>query len=126
MRQERTVKAGVILLAAFPLITGVLALVAPSVFYEQIGRYGPENLHYVGDSGAFIAAFGAVLAVTVWRPSWRVPLLSLGAAWYALHALNHLFDTGEARSQARGIADCAALAMGAALHAGLARMQARS
>ena len=58
------------------------------------------------------------------RPTWRVPLLVLGAAWYGLHALNHLFDVGEARSDARGIADTALLAAGAALHGALARIAA--
>lgn len=115
MRQERTTRVGVILLAAFPLITGVLAMVAPRVFFEQIGRYGAENLHYVGDVGAFVAAFGLLLGLSAWRPAWRVPLLTLGAAWYALHAFNHVIDTDEARTQARGIADTAALALGAAL-----------
>jgi len=119
---DRTVRTGVILLALFPLVTGVLALLAPATFFEQIGRYAPENLHYVGDVGAFSAAFGAALLLAAARPAWRVPLLVLGAGWYALHALNHLFDVDEARSQARGIADTVALAAGAALHAALARI----
>jgi hypothetical protein len=99
----------------------VLALVAPATFFEEIGRYGPENLHYVGDNGAFSAAFGAALLASVTRPAWRVPLLTLGAAWYGLHALNHAFDVDEARSTARGVADTLALAAGAAVQAGLAR-----
>ena len=122
MSRERTVRTGVVVLALFPLLTGILALVAPATFFEQIGRYGAENLHYVGDNGAFAAAFGAALLASAARPSWRVPLLVLGAAWYGLHALNHLFDIGEARSDARGIADTVALAAGAALHGALARM----
>jgi hypothetical protein len=119
---ERSVRAGVVLLALFPLVTGVIALAAPDTFFEQIGRYGARNTHYVGDVGAFTAAYGAVLMAAAARPAWRVPLLVLGAAWYGLHALNHLFDVDEARSTARGIADTVLLAAGAALHLGLARI----
>lgn len=124
MSSERSVRAGVVLLALFPLVTGVMALVAPDAFFEQIGRYGARNTHYVGDNGAFAAAFGAGLLIAAVRPSWRVPLLVLGGLWYGLHAVNHVFDVDEARTQARGIADTAALALGAALHLGLARMAA--
>ena len=119
---ERSVRAGVVLLALFPLVTGVLALVAPDTFFEQIGRYGARNTHYVGDNGAFAAAFGLGLMIAAARRSWRVPLLVLGGLWYGLHALNHVFDVDEARTEARGIADTISLAVGAALHLGLARI----
>ena len=125
MTTERTVRAGVALLALFPLVTGAIALVAPETFFEQIGRYGPRNEHYVGDNGAFATAFGAALLLAAARRSWRVPLLVLGAGWYGLHALNHLFDIGQARSDARGIFDTVALAIGAALHLYLARLAGR-
>jgi hypothetical protein len=118
---ERTIRIGLVLLGAFPLAAGALALVAPAAFFDEIGRYGAENLHYVGDTGAFSAAYGGALIAAVALPSWRVPLLTLGAAWYGLHALNHVFDVDEARSTARGIADTVALGAGAALLAGLAR-----
>jgi hypothetical protein len=45
----------------------------------------------------------------------------VGAIWFGLHALNHVFDIDEARSDARGIFDTAALALVALLTAGLAR-----
>ena len=98
--------------AAYLLITGVMAMVAPDTFFDQIGKYGAENSHYVGDVGAFTTASGIGVLISIWRPSWRVPLLWVGAAWFGLHALNHAFDTGEARSVGRGIADTALLALG--------------
>ncbi len=55
------------------------------------------------------------------RPSWRAPLLWVGAAWFGLHALNHLFDVGEARSDARGWLDTVVLALGGVGSAFLAR-----
>jgi uncharacterized membrane protein len=114
------VRAGVVLLALVPLLGGIAEFVAPAWFYEQIGTYPPRNLHYVGDVGAFSLAYGAALLAAAWRPAWRVPLLVVGAGWFALHALNHAFDTDEARSTARGVLDTVLLAVGAALYALLA------
>ena len=94
------------------LVLGLLALFAPGTFFDDIGRYGVENSHYVGDVGAFTLAAGIALAVCVFRPSWRAPILWTGAIWFGLHALNHAFDTGEARSDTRGWLDTILLALG--------------
>lgn len=122
---ERALKAILLFAGAYHLLTGVLALVAPGTFFDEIGRYGAENLHYVGDVGALTAAAGFGLVVAAYRPSWRAPILWVGAVWYGLHALNHAFDTDEARSQARGIADTLLLALGAVGSAYLARVAER-
>ncbi len=109
---EREFRWALVFPAAYLLITGVMALVAPGTFFDQIGKYGVENSHYVGDVGAFTAAAGIGVLIAIWTPSWRVPLLWVGAAWFGLHALNHVFDIGEAKSDARGITDTALLALG--------------
>jgi hypothetical protein len=114
---ERTLRAVLALIAAYHVITGALALIAPDTFFDQVGRYGVENSHYVGDVGAFVLAFGVAVLLAVGRPSWRVPVLALGALWYALHALNHAFDVGQARSDARGILDTVYIGIGALLFA---------
>ena len=93
------------MVAVYHVAIGLLALVAPDTFFDQIGHYGVENSHYVGDVGAFILAFGVAIGIAVFRPAWRAPLLWLGALWYGFHAINHAFDTGEAKSEARGWAD---------------------
>ena len=103
------------------LTVGLLALTAPDTFFDQIGHYGVENSHYVGDNGAFTAAAGIGLLLAVQRPSWRAPLLWVGTIWFALHALNHLFDIGQAKSDARGILDTVSLGLIALLTAFLAR-----
>ena len=96
-------------------------LLAPASFFDAIGRYGLENTHYVGDVGAFVLAYGVALLLGVGRPTWRAPLLAVGALWYALHAFNHVFDIDEARSDERGIADTVLLLLGAGLLAWLSR-----
>ena len=118
-------RAVLVVLGALNVATGALALLAPDTFFDEVGRYGIENSHYVGDVGAFVLAFGIAVLVAAWRPSWRVPVLGLGAVWYGLHAVNHLFDVGEARSDERGMLDTAYIAIGAALFAYLAWAAAR-
>jgi hypothetical protein len=122
---ERALRAVLALVAAYHVASGALALVAPDTFFEQIGNYGVENSHYVGDVGAFVLAFGIALGIAVVRPAWRAPLLWLGAIWYGLHALNHAFDTGEARSEGRGWGDTLLIAFGGLAAAWLARVSER-
>jgi hypothetical protein len=105
--------------------TGLLALIAPDTFFDQIGHYGVENSHYVGDVGAFMLAFGVAVGIAVVRPAWRAPILWLGALWYGFHAINHAFDTAEAKSEARGWGDTLAIAFGAVASAWLARVSER-
>ena len=123
---ERALRIVIGVIAAYHVVTGGLALVAPDTFFDEIGKYGLENSHYVGDVGAFMLAFGVALAIAVVRPSWRAPLLWLGALWYGFHAINHAFDTGEARSDERGWTDTLLIALGGLLSAWLARVSERS
>jgi hypothetical protein len=122
---ERSLQVVLALLGAINAVLGALALIAPDSFFDQIGRYGVENSHYVGDVGAFTLAYGLALLVAIRVPSWRVPVLALGAIWFGFHALNHAFDTGQARSEARGWGDTIAIAAGGLLLAYLARVSAR-
>jgi hypothetical protein len=122
---ERTLRWTLIATAAYHVVTGFLAMVAPDTFFDDIGRYGIENSHYVGDVGAFTLASGFALLIAAVRPAWRVPVLGFLAIWYGLHAINHAFDTGEARSDTRGWADTILLALGAVFASYLAWASAR-
>jgi hypothetical protein len=117
---ERAIRAALVVLGLLNAFSGAMALIAPGTFFDEIGRYGVENEHYVGDVGAFVLAFGIAVLVAAQRPSWRVPVLALGAIWYGLHALNHAFDVDEARSDARGIVDTIYIGIGALLFVYLA------
>jgi len=125
MLSEGALRAILAFVALFHIALGGMALVAPDTFFDQIGHYGVENSHYVGDVGAFTAAFGVAVGISVWRASWRAPILWLGAIWYGLHALNHAFDTGEAKSEGRGWGDTLSIAFGAFASAWLARVSER-
>jgi hypothetical protein len=122
---ERALKWVLSVIAAWHVVTGAMALVAPDTFFDQIGHYGVENSHYVGDVGAFMLAFGVAVGIAVARPSWRAPVLWLGALWYGFHAINHAFDTGEAKSEGRGWGDTLLIAFGAVASAWLARVSER-
>jgi hypothetical protein len=113
MPSERTIRVVLGVVGVYGVLLGGLALIAPGTFFEEIGRYGVENEHYVGDNGAFTLAYGLIAFVAISRPTWRVPILWVGAAWFGLHALNHVFDVGQASSDARGVSDTALLALGA-------------
>lgn len=122
---ERTLQTVLAVVAAYHVVIGLLALLAPETFFDQVGHYGLENSHYVGDVGAFMLAFGVAVGASVTRPGWRAPLLWLGALWYGFHAINHAFDTGEAKSEGRGWADTLLIAFGAIASAWLARVSER-
>ncbi len=122
---ERTLKPVLAFVAAYHVVLGAMQLLAPGTFFDEIGNYGVENSHYVGDVGSFTLAFGVALAIAVMRPAWRAPLLWLGALWYGFHAINHAFDTGEAKSEARGWSDTLLIGLGALASAWLARVSER-
>jgi hypothetical protein len=122
---ERTMRVILVVIGVSHAALGVLALVDAETFFDEIGRYGVENDHYIGDVGAFYLAVGIAFLVAVQRPGWRAPLFVLGAVWYGFHALNHAFDVDEARSDARGVFDTVAIAIGALVSAYLARAASR-
>ncbi|HEY5709274.1 MAG TPA: hypothetical protein VIS51_07745 [Solirubrobacterales bacterium] len=122
---ERALKAVLAFVVAYHVALGVMQLLAPGTFFDEIGNYGVENLHYVGDVGSFTLAFGVALGIAVVRPVWRAPLLWLAALWYGFHAINHAFDTGQAKSEARGWSDTLLIAFGALVSAWLARVSER-
>ena len=125
MVSERTLRAILVVISAYHLLTGALALLAPNKFFEEIGTYGLENSHYVGDVGAFLLAVGVAAGIATVRASWRAPIFWLVALWYGFHAVNHAFDIGEAKSDERGWGDTLLLAFGAVGAAWLARIAER-
>jgi hypothetical protein len=122
---ERTLRTVLLVLGVYHVVLGGLAMLDPGSFFDDVGKYGIENDHYIGDNGSFTLALGIVLLLAAGIASWRVPVLALVALWYGLHALNHAFDVGEARSDARGLFDTLALAGGAVFAAWLASVAAR-
>jgi hypothetical protein len=93
---EARLRQGIILLGAIQLATGAALALAPGAFFDQIAAYGTRNDHFLRDISTYYLAAGAALFMALGRPSWRVPVLFVVTAQYALHAINHLFDIGDA------------------------------
>jgi hypothetical protein len=117
--------AGLIAFAAVQFALAIFMAVAPHEFYTAIGPFGSRNDHYVRDVASYNAALGAGLAISVRRPSWRVPMLAIMTIQFALHSINHLADIGDAHPGWIGYFDFFALAAATLQLAWLLRMGAR-
>ena len=108
--RERAVRVGIAMLGAASVLTGLWMLVAPSSFFDAIGPFGARNSHYIRDMATWQLAFGAALLAAVGRPSWRRPLIAVGAGQALLHTLNHILDAGDADPSWVGVFDVVTLA----------------
>jgi hypothetical protein len=114
------------LFAAFAVIQinlGLLLWLTPGWFYEEVGRYGVRNDHYMGDMATWYLALGGVALASIKRVSWRVPVLVLAFAQYALHSLNHLIDIGEADPSWLGPANLVSLVIATVLLAWMLQVE---
>jgi hypothetical protein len=101
--------SGLWLLGAYNVVLALFLAFAPHTFYTAIGPFGAYNRHYEGDTATFAAAFALGCLVAVRRPSWRVPVLAMSTAQFALHTVNHLVDIGNAHPAWDGYFDFFAL-----------------
>jgi len=88
--------------AAYHLLLGAFMFFAPGAFYDALGKFPPENHHYVKDVSTFYIALGVVLYIAARRRSWRVPVLVFTTLEYALHSINHLIDVNKAQTDFKG------------------------
>jgi hypothetical protein len=119
MNEER-LRTILLVLAVYHLLLGAFMFFAPGGFYDTLGKFPPENHHYIKDVATFYIALGVVFFVSVRRRSWRTPVLAFAALEYAIHAINHLVDVNEATSAFTGWFDFFALAALALLFGALA------
>ena len=117
----RVMRPALVALTVYHLGLGLYMALAPSSFYDVIGPFGDRNDHYIRDVSTFYLAFAAATALALSRPSWRAPVLAAMAIEYALHALNHLIDIGEADPSWVGYSDFASIALLTVLLAWLTR-----
>lgn len=84
-------------LAAASIANSIWMISIPLAWYQRVPAavpdFGPYNEHLVRDVGCAYGAIGVALAVSVWNASLRLPFAIVGAAFYVLHALMHVFDT---------------------------------
>jgi hypothetical protein len=117
---EARLRAVLLIAAVYHLLLGAFMFFAPGGFYDSLGKFPPENHHYIKDVSTFYVALGVVFFVSVRRRSWRTPVLVFAALEYTLHAINHLVDVNEAASAFTGWFDFFSLALIALILAALA------
>ncbi|HEY4897863.1 MAG TPA: hypothetical protein VII01_17470 [Solirubrobacteraceae bacterium] len=103
------VRLGIAAFAAVDLATGLFMALAPHAFFKAIGPFDTFNPHYLRDVATFEGAFGIGLAIALYRPGWRVPMLAVSAAQYGLHSVNHLIDIDNTHPAWAGYADFVSL-----------------
>jgi hypothetical protein len=117
----RLLDLGLALFAVVYLAEALFMTVSPHAFYTSIGPFNAYNPHYLRDNATFSAALGVGLAVSVVRPSWRVPMLAVSTLQYALHSVNHLVDVDIAHPRWTGYFDFFSLLVATLLLAWLLR-----
>ena len=122
---ERFVPAGVALLGAVQLATGIVMLADAGFFYREVASFAPANDHFIRDIGTFTAALGLALLWAARTPSWRLPLLAFALVQYALHSVNHLVDLDATETSSHGPVNLAAIAVGTGFVALLLAAEAR-
>jgi hypothetical protein len=105
-----TLQVGIAAFAVVELSLAVFMAASPHAFFKAIGPFGTFNAHYLRDVASFEGALGLALLVALVRPSWRVPVLALTTAQFALHSINHLVDIGRAHPRWAGYFDFFSLA----------------
>jgi hypothetical protein len=116
---------GVLAFAAYHFAIAALMVFAPHTFFSDIGPFGVQNDHYLRDTATFNLAFAISLSIAYRRPSWRTPVLLCVTVQFALHAINHLADIGDAHPHWLGPFDFASLALSTAALAWLTREATR-
>ena len=81
--------------AAFWLVSGVWAFLAPRSFYDRLATFPPYNVHFVHDIGAFSIGLGLTIVLVLvladrWHPA-RSVLVAVGVG-SSLHVLSHVLD----------------------------------
>jgi hypothetical protein len=117
---EARLRTILLIAAVYHLLLGAWMFFAPGSFFDSLGEFGPKNTHYVKDAATFYIALGVVFFVSVRRRSWRTPVLVFAALEYAIHAINHLVDVGDASSDMLGWFDFFAITLIALILAALA------
>jgi hypothetical protein len=109
------INVGLVAFGAYLVGIAVWGVVAPGRFYEELGRFGARNDHYIHDVAAFQAATGVLLLLAVRRPTWRVPALTLASLEFGLHAISHVIDLNDADPQWVGVLELVGLVFGTAV-----------
>jgi len=74
------VTVGLVVFGLYLVGVALFAALAPGTFFDETGRFGPRNNHYIHDVAAFQGADGLLLLLAARRPMWRVPALFVASS----------------------------------------------
>lgn len=117
---ETRLRTILLVAAIYHLVLGAWMFFAPGSFFDSLGDFGAKNTHYVKDTATFYIALGCVFYGAVRLRTWRTPVLVFATLEYAIHAINHLVDVGQASSDLLGWFDFFALVLITVILAALA------
>lgn len=106
---------GLLAFGVYQIALGLFMVVAPGTFFDELAAFGTRNDHYIQDLATFELPLGVLFLVAALRPSWRIPALAFGVLHWALHAVSHLLDIGDADPDWLGPFDFIAVTIGTAL-----------
>jgi hypothetical protein len=113
--RSRFVEAILIAFGVYSTLLGLFMLLAPGMFYDTLGAFGPRNDHYIFDNASFELPLGLLLLAAARWPAWRVAALAFAALHWALHSISHIIDTGHADGRLVGLLEFVGLALGTIL-----------
>jgi hypothetical protein len=110
---------GLTAFGVYQVALGLFMVIAPGTFFDEVAAFGTRNDHYIQDLATFELPLGVLFLVAAPRRSWRIPALVFGVLHWALHAVSHLLDIGDADPEWLGPFDFIAITIGTALLAWL-------
>jgi hypothetical protein len=108
---DDVVRIGLVIFGLYLVGIALFAVLAPGTFFDELGRFGPRNDHYIHDVAAFQGADGLLLLLAANRPAWQVPALVVASLQFGLHAVSHLVDIGDADPEWVGVLEFVGLAV---------------
>lgn len=112
---DDVVRIGLVVFGLYLVGVALFAVLAPGTFFDELGRFGPRNGHYIHDVAAFQGADGLLLLLAAHRPAWQVPALVVASLQFSLHAVSHLVDIADADPEWVGVVEFVGLAVASAV-----------
>jgi hypothetical protein len=105
------VSVGLLIFGLYLVAIALFAVLAPGAFFDETGRFGPRNNHYIHDVAVFQGADGLLLLFAAHRPAWQVPALVVASLQFGFHAVSHLVDIGDAHPEWVGVLEFVGLVL---------------
>ncbi len=113
--ERDVVTVGLVIFGLYLVGIALFALLAPGIFFDETGRFGPRNDHYIHDVAAFQGADGLLLLLAARFRTWQVPALVVASLQFGFHAVSHLVDMGDADPDWLGVLEFVGLVLASAV-----------